>query len=452
MATYIDDVDDWDDFANGILVDPNNEYELTNDIGDSTNPVTTMYSGIFTGRFDGRNNKITVAITSNATNVGLFSQVQGGVIQNLIIDGQVTGGIYSQNVGGFVGQVGGGQFHNCTNLAEVTGNSPTSSVGGIIGKTVEIAEIFECTNNGTITGGRYVAGIAGSNNIGFIFFCRNAGTIKSNYGTQCMAGIVGFAGLGHTNIHGAVNIGKILSSNSIYAGGIVARLENSNIIESFNSGIVEGAIDSVGGIVGIIRQYGVAVNNINTNWINGIAPNSGAIVGYNDINGMVYNCYFDEQMSVLTVGIGNNPAAPSTMVEGRPTSGMIGPPATGGLPFANPNTPPQLYPILDGNPNPHPIALLAAAPIYLQNNEKVDDVITPFYVSNWDSILPFLPPPPSPIPYEYQWTSLSNGTIISVPLRPLNNATINGSGQDVLEVQFFTVSNGYKKNVPITVL
>ncbi|MCL2040054.1 MAG: hypothetical protein FWG85_06465, partial [Bacteroidetes bacterium] len=72
--------------------------------------------------------------------------------------------------------------------------------------------------------------------------------------------------------------------------------------------------------------------------------------------------------------------------------------------FAN-----NLYPrIITYDPD-HPIELLAAAPIYLQNNpitgdpERLDYVTQDFYVSNYNTYPPFLPPNLLLPPFYYQW-------------------------------------------------
>jgi len=469
---------DESDFMN---MSPNGDYYLANDIALLPND---MYTQVFTGTFDGRNNRITVAINSNATNVGLFSQVGSGAkIHDLIVDGQITGGINSQNVGGIAGEVSVCEIAYCTNLAEVTGLSSTSSVGGIVGSIIDFAILGGCSNNGTITGGQYVGGIIGKsvNTAESIKYCRNAGTIQGNKnnvaldGGRYIAGIVAYIS-DATNFHDHTNIGKILGSDFNYAGGIAGYLGNCYVAASCNSGIVADAKNYVGGIVGYLSNASLE-GCINTNWIDSGTAVAGAIVGYN--NGTLTNNYFDEQMCIVN-GIGNNPnSSVPNQAEGRPTVSMLGnilepllkPNGVGFGPgynwvFAN-----NLYPRL-GEPAPityydHPIALLSAAPIYLKEipppMEKLDDVSTDFYVSNYNTNPPFLPPPPITPPYYYQWgwypggvfTPSSQMGYISVPNTPppyLNNAIINGTGvgQDALAVRL-TTDLIYEKIIPINV-
>ena len=447
------------DFANMV---PNGSYILMDDI-----TVTQMYTQTFTGHFDGNNKKITVNINENVTNVGLFSQVDGGSIYNLIVDGSVVGGLQSENVGGFVGEFLSGDISICTNLADVTGESFMSSVGGISGAVgYNGGGMIENNNNGTITGGQYVAGIAGKTSYGgadvVIKYCRNAGTIMPNKNRpelSYVAGIIAYCD--GRLICDLVNIGKILGSDFDYAGGIVARLIGGYIAASCNSGIVAGAKNSVGGIVGLLDNARLE-GCINTNWIDiGTAQNYGAIVGMN--NGTLTNNYFDNQMCVLN-GIGNvpNPNVP-WQAEGMPTTSMLGTNLRSVLlPFNN-NTSgfgggcnwvftDNLYPRL-GCPASqpfydHPISLLAAAPIYLQDNpitgepERLDYVTQPFTVSNGWAYPPPPPPNSNPYNYPYQWGWFNQGYIPFsangfIEIVPLNNANIivHGGGQDSLSVQ-----------------
>jgi len=92
----------------------------------------------------------------------------------------------------------------------------------------------------------------------------------------------------------------------------------------------------------------------------------------------------------------------------------------------------------------HPISLLAAAPIYLQNREKLNNVKTNFTVSNGWAYPP--PPPPNSNPYNFpfQWgwfnpvyTPFSANGFIEIV--PFNNANIlmPSGGQDSLEVRLY---------------
>ena len=428
-----------------LTMDPDSSYILMQDI-----IVNQMYPQPFRCNFDGNGFKITVNIISNDPNVGLFSQFDGAII-NLIIDGSVTGGLNSQNVGGFVGlSTINCNIANCTNLSNVSG---FHTVGGLIGRISNTVEMNLNINNGTITGGENIGGLIGAVNVdgGNLHFCKNAGTIIGIGESQsCMAGIIAYANCHHLLIHGAINIGNIMSSNSNYAGGIAGRFTpgsaDMHINEGFNAGIVDGARIAVGGIIGYTSApYSTIANGINVNWVSkGTATYYGSIVGYHidfPVDPVISYCYYDNQMSILG---GVNGIDVVGSAEGRPTDSMIG----NNIPWTNNNNRyPQLYPVLSVILPQHPIVLLAIAPIYFQNNERVDNVMTNFYVSNW------LSSPPTtftPISEQYQWSSFSGGRVISIPLTPLNNATINSNGQDTLEVKLLT-DPIYKKSVPVNV-
>jgi hypothetical protein len=221
---------------------PSGNYILMEDI-----VVNQMYDQIFTGEFNGNNHKITVRINEGSNSVGLFSEVSGR-IENLIIDGYVIGGPNSENVGGLTGKLTG-ECHNVTNLANVTGTSATSCVGGVAGTmTRGVGSVL--TNNGTIRGGQYVAGIIGKidSAVAGMKYWRNAGTIRGNDTIidndtniikdttiivrgmpTYIAGIVAYVTTllpnnyeGDISIHDCVNIGHRISSGFNYAGGIIA--------------------------------------------------------------------------------------------------------------------------------------------------------------------------------------------------------------------------------------
>ena len=474
-----------------IGIDPNfplnGSYELMNDI-----TVNQMVAGVFTGNFNGGGNRITVAITSNAPNVGLFSQYSGGRIDSLIIDGFVVGGALSQNVGGLAGLVLSGQISFVTNLADVTCTNHNASVGGIAG-ALEANDwntwiaFSHLENNGIVTGGRYVAGIVGRNSSPaayaiIIRTSQNAGTIRIdnaflNELPTYIAGIVAYIPVPDYSVrlHDLVNIGKILSSAANFAGGVVAYLENGWVHTSCNSGIVEGATTAVGGIAGYLGSNGEIVDCINTNWVDNSnnIPSAGAIVGNN--NGTITNCYYDNQMCILE-GIGTGVGG---QAESRPTVDMLGFIlqtqflSPGQWVYRN-----NLYPRprrggIDFN---HPITLLSAAPIYLQNNpatgmpERLDNVTQNFFVANFNNnnpLSPFL----IPAPYFYQWGWYPGGGFISSSMMgdvsaiipPWGIATVSpfpSGNWDSLSVRFdfpnygnngFTPGVVFEKIVPIFV-
>ena len=102
----------------------------------------------------------------------------------------------------------------------------------------------------------------------------------------------------------------------------MAFAHNCHITHVSNSGIVNGAKNSVGGVAGYLDNSSVH-SSLNTNWIAGTALNSGAIVGFNDNNSRVDTCFFDNQMCILD-GVGTNMGTVGFVVLGLPTVNMLG--------------------------------------------------------------------------------------------------------------------------------
>jgi len=131
-------------------------------------------------------------------------------------------------------------------------------------------------------------------------------------------------------------------------------------------------------------------------------------VGYYS-SGNITNCFNDIQMCSLG-GI-NNVDVPGS-AEGKQTTAMLD--SNTYLPIIAPTNfvfRNLLYPIVVFSSDPrdslHPINFLAAAPVYLQNGERLDGVRTDFKVSNgwmFPSVTPPPPPPPfNPYTFRYQW-------------------------------------------------
>ncbi len=89
----------------------------------------------FTGTFDGRGYTVSgISISTDGNNVGFFGAVgAGATVKNLTIDGSITGGLYVGGIAGTVGTVSLGvaaTIENCHNKATVTG---VGKVGGVVG-------------------------------------------------------------------------------------------------------------------------------------------------------------------------------------------------------------------------------------------------------------------------------------------------------------------------------
>ena len=193
-------------------MDANGNYVLGGDI-----TISQPYSKEFSGKFDGDGHTVTL----NGTTNGVFeSTATSAVIQNLAVEGTVSGGQY---ISGIVGK-NAGTIKNCKNAANVT--STGRYVGGIAGKTT--GSISECYNIGmitsTYTGSRgHIGGIAGDSS-SKIENCYNAGQLGVGELGNCGA-IVGW--------HNGETINNCYYLDSSYEkGGNVYKSDNLNAIIS----------------------------------------------------------------------------------------------------------------------------------------------------------------------------------------------------------------------------
>jgi len=445
-------------------------FTVMNDIVADPNTMIGDDWTSFEGNFVGDCRKITVDLNYQATtqNVGLFSIIGGNAtIEGLIIDGKVnamgqnTGALAGQvmvisnfehlvnlanvtgvgNVGGFVGQVmGANNFEHLVNFAKVTGSmiAPTN-VGGIAGLVNASGPVnfIECHNNGSVTGSLNIGGLVGlaSDIMDLLYFerGRNSGTLSSSSSHSMpysIGGIIG-ASFRPVKLYACVNIGCLFSKNVQRAGGLAGNLLMGEVFNSVNSGVVDGATEYVGGIIGFISISVMVDECINTNWVDrGTAPNFGAIVGFS--NSLISTCYYDNQMTIIW---GMPP--PVTTPQGIPTLNMIGSSLASSLVgqwVFEDGLYPRPSPGLSGGNNS--VDLLAAAPIFLANGQNVSNVRSNFNVSQNVTN-----------PHPFQWGRFNNPSnpcnylpVSVVGHIHINNptafdATILGTGQDSLVVR-----------------
>lgn len=164
-------------------MDASGSYKLTADI-----TVTEPYANDFSGTFDGDGHTVTLALENEAGECqALFSKIAAsGKVQNLGIAGTVTGKKY---VGGIAGK-NAGSIENCKNTAAIKGASADGRwIGGIAGETSNGSKILNCYNIGTISSDRSgkgvcLGGIAGNAPSAKISNCYNAGQIVTKSTTN----------------------------------------------------------------------------------------------------------------------------------------------------------------------------------------------------------------------------------------------------------------------------
>ena len=178
--------------------------------------------------------------------------------------------------------------------------STCDDVGGIIGCSYGV-DIKCCNNTAEIQVNSYncaTGGIAGCN-AGTIKKCYNTGNIitigESNMSATGTGGIVGS---NHSTIENTYNTGNIKGASFI--GGITGTNATStnNVLNSYNTGTISGE-DYVGGISGrngstnMTNGYGAEiVNCYNTGNIESNRNVVGNIVGHNNPQGILKNCYY----------------------------------------------------------------------------------------------------------------------------------------------------------------
>ena len=172
--------------------------------------------GPFGGTFDGGYHVISGLFVSSGSQVGFFGEVNGGVVKNLVVDGEVAG---ASNVGGVVGKLTAGQVLNCGNHATVSGGA---NVGGVVGSVNGTCTISGCYNKGNVTGTTgYIGGVTGQHwRAGTVENCYNAGTVT---GPATVGGVTGGHKAASTVLETCYNAGTVADSagNSNNIGSVI---------------------------------------------------------------------------------------------------------------------------------------------------------------------------------------------------------------------------------------
>ena len=230
---------------------------------------------IFGGIFKGNGHSINgLRIEAVGSNIGLFRYVaEGGIIENLNVDGSVMPGGTQSKIGGIAGE-NYGTIRNCTFNGTVTGEE---GVGGIAGSNTENGQIVSCSVSGTIRGKTSTGGIAG-NNSGTIINCKNSAGInltqsstipnpsdidvdkifeseseEDNILNSCSdtGGIVGYSdGI----VQSCINNGDVGYPHIGYNTGGIAGRQSGYLSGCTNNGSIHGRKE-VGGIVGQSEPY-----------------------------------------------------------------------------------------------------------------------------------------------------------------------------------------------------
>lgn len=169
--------------------------------------VTKPYSSTFKGTFDGDGHTVTLNLNVTSGNAGLFGEVSGATIKNVLVNADVTSSVVSSSHG----------------------------TAGLVGKvTSSSATIENCAVTGNI---------------------KNIGT--STYNGIYIGGLVGYvaANLNVTNCYSTAEISSTNESSSSAAGGLLGKTSNYyklNVQNCYATGDITAAKGYAGGFTGYI--------------------------------------------------------------------------------------------------------------------------------------------------------------------------------------------------------
>lgn len=294
-------------------------------------PIATSASP-YTGIFDGQNHTISGLYFNqeNSYDVGLFGRNNGkianaGILDSYFYGTSKVGGMCGNNYTGTIsncyntgsvsgiGTAGGvsgynytGSITNCYNTGNVSGSS--GFVGGVSGYNSK-GTIINSYNAGSVSGLEYVGGVSGINYTGSITDCYNIGSVSGSEGN--VGGVNGYNDGG--TITNSYNAGSV-SGTERYVGGVSGYNDGGTITNCYNVGSVGGS-GYVGGVNG--WNKGIITNCYNTGSVSGTGVNVGGVIGRNESNASITNCYYD---STIYTGnaIGANDGT-TEKVEGKTT-------------------------------------------------------------------------------------------------------------------------------------
>ncbi len=183
--------------------------ELTKTEGKGFTPIGINSYLPFKGTFDGQANEIRNIYINAEGNAGLFGYIDGGIVKNLGITGNVIGTGSTGSIAGYLRSKE--DLVKCYNKANV--KSTSGIAGGIIGEftthdgysAIILKNILVCYNTGNIEGNNETGGIVGKLNNSGIYNCYNVGNVKSNT-TEKAGAIAGVT---------SINASKCYYSNDI---------------------------------------------------------------------------------------------------------------------------------------------------------------------------------------------------------------------------------------------
>lgn len=246
----------------------------------------------FGGIFDGDGHEITVNINAPESEYAGLFKYTGGTIKNITLSGSVTGGKYVGGIAGYASKI-----QNCVNNATETATLEGAFVGGIAGYAS--GTVSYCTNNGSVlceTDDSTLGGLVGTAKSTISYSVNNA-NISSSMSTGAIGGLAG-QGRSFTE---CANFGTVTSTceteNTVAVGGFAGLGHSSAIgtlIRCYNAGNVAGGkAKTVGGFIGSAAKKLTIRNSYNSgNILTDHSEKSvGSFVGYAAVASAITNCF-----------------------------------------------------------------------------------------------------------------------------------------------------------------
>ncbi|MFC7323264.1 surface glycoprotein [Halorubrum rutilum] len=320
-------IDDWADL-DAVRDDPGANYELASDLDEDTTGYREVVesdgfdpiSG-FSGTLDGQGNTINDLQVDSSGHAALFGTINGGVVEDLTIDGaSVTGG--TDTTGVVAGLMDGGTLSDVT----VTGSSVEADnnlafggglvVGATFSKSVKLERV-DADGSITVTTSNddasRIGGLVGK--IGLTSVGGPGASITDSSanvevdGNGAQGGLVGVIGAaGTTTITGTTVSGKITQNTGSIGdnhGGLVGlakgsgtlRIERSEFTGSLNLNTDGNGANEAGGIIGY-TTIETTITESATDASLSFANNGGGIVGRSTASLTITDSYSDARLEV----------------------------------------------------------------------------------------------------------------------------------------------------------
>ncbi len=250
---------------------------ITNCHNEANVSTAYYYAGGIVGNHVAENSLISncssignVSTRTDSAHIGGIAGRSYSGLSNVLCEGDVTGGSNGY-IGGVVGHVDAGEIASATHIGDVTASSG-NYVGGIVGYAAA-GEIKDCVNDGSVSGYRYIGGIAGGKAATYtITNCKNesedAETVTGTYSSDTSSDYAGVAGVIGRNVGGAItdcyNNAEVKGTGSYSnaIGGIVGiNLGTSPITNCHNEANVSTAYYYAGGIAGFHASENALISN-----------------------------------------------------------------------------------------------------------------------------------------------------------------------------------------------